>query len=39
MFFEEPHFQRRFAAGLLILSGVFVSAGMQRARLEAFLTR
>jgi len=38
MFFKEPDFRRRLAAGLLILGGVFVVAWMQRGRLEAFFT-
>jgi len=39
LFFKEPDFKRRLAAGLLILAGVFVVAWMQRARLESLLTR
>src|SRR6516162_666923 len=35
MFFKEPDFKRRLAAGILILMGVFVVAWMQRGRLEA----
>jgi drug/metabolite transporter (DMT)-like permease len=35
MFFKEPDFPRRLAAGLLILGGVSVVAWMQRGRLEA----
>jgi drug/metabolite transporter (DMT)-like permease len=38
MFFKEPDFKRRFAAGVLILVGVFVVAWMQRARLESLFT-
>jgi drug/metabolite transporter (DMT)-like permease len=32
MFFKEPDFERRLAAGLLILGGVFMVAWMQGAR-------
>jgi drug/metabolite transporter (DMT)-like permease len=35
MFFKEPDFKRRLAAGLLILGGVFVVAWIQRSRLES----
>ncbi len=38
LFFKEPVFQRRLAAGILILLGVFVVAWMQRGMLEAFFT-
>jgi drug/metabolite transporter (DMT)-like permease len=38
MFFKEPDFKRRLAAGILILMGVFVVAWMQRGRLEALFT-
>jgi drug/metabolite transporter (DMT)-like permease len=38
MFFKEPDFTRRLAAGLLILGGVFVVAWVQRGRLEALFT-
>jgi drug/metabolite transporter (DMT)-like permease len=34
MFFKEPDFKRRLAAGLLILGGVFVVAWMQHGRLD-----
>jgi drug/metabolite transporter (DMT)-like permease len=34
MFFKEPDFKRRLAAGLLILAGVFIVAWMQRGNLE-----
>lgn len=37
MFFKEPDFKRRLAAGILILVGVFVVAWMQRAKVEALL--
>jgi drug/metabolite transporter (DMT)-like permease len=39
MFFKEPDFRRRLAAGLLILAGVFVVAWMQQARREPVLSR
>jgi drug/metabolite transporter (DMT)-like permease len=39
LFFKEPDFKRRLAAGILILVGVFAVAWMQRARLEELLTR
>jgi drug/metabolite transporter (DMT)-like permease len=39
MFFKEPDFKRRLAAGILILVGVFMVAWMQRGRLEELLTR
>jgi drug/metabolite transporter (DMT)-like permease len=38
MFFKEPDFVRRLAAGLLILGGVFVVAWMQRGILEALFS-
>ena len=38
MFFKEPDFKRRLAAGLLILGGVFVVAWIQGARLEILFT-
>jgi drug/metabolite transporter (DMT)-like permease len=38
MFFKEPDFKRRLAAGFLILGGVFVVAWMQGGRLEALFT-
>jgi drug/metabolite transporter (DMT)-like permease len=37
LFFKEPDFRRRLAAGVLILLGVFVVAWMQRGNLEALL--
>lgn len=37
MFFREPDFKRRLAAGLLILGGVFVVGWMQRSWLVAML--
>jgi drug/metabolite transporter (DMT)-like permease len=39
MFFKEPDFKRRLAAGILILVGVFVVAWMQRGTLEALIAR
>jgi transporter family protein len=39
IFFKEPNFKRRLAAGLLIVGGVFVVAWVQRGRLGAFFTR
>ncbi len=39
LFFKEPDFRRRLAAGLLILAGVFVVGWVQRGRLEALVTR
>ena len=38
LFFKEPDFKRRLAAGLLILGGVFVVAWVQRGRLGALFT-
>lgn len=38
IFFKEPDFRRRLAAGLLILGGVFVVAWVQRSRLESLFT-
>ncbi|HLJ95161.1 MAG TPA: DMT family transporter [Gemmataceae bacterium] len=38
LFFKEPDFRRRLAAGLLILSGVCVVAWIQRGRLESILS-
>jgi len=39
MFFKEPDFKRRLAAGILILVGVFVVAWVQRGKLEALIAR
>src|SRR5262249_51406192 len=39
MFFKEPDFKRRLAAGVLILVGVLVVAWMQRGTLETLITR
>jgi transporter family protein len=39
IFFKERHFQRRLAAGLLIVGGVVVVAWMQRGKLEALFPR
>src|SRR5262245_22139529 len=38
MFFKEPDFPRRLAAGTLILVGVFVVGWMQPGKLEALFT-
>jgi drug/metabolite transporter (DMT)-like permease len=39
IFFKEPDFKRRLAAGLLILGGVFLVGWMERGRLGAIFER